>query len=226
MLEQDYGSQSVANRLLGKGVGDYGRAGYDRGGHSAEKTAGREGTPFSALMLAPEMDKRSYHLGAIQPRMLQDMDANGDGKLDEAEFKEGLQDTKFGEALTAGADDKDAVMSRLFSKLDGDGDGNLTPEEIAAGKATIVEQARLRLDTDQDGTVSREERMGFRAGYEAQADLDGNGELDRTERMAMRGEMMRALFNVQEEANSKTDMDEMLDFLTGKTDEDPFLTAA
>lgn len=205
--------QSLVNRLMGQGIGEYGRAGYDR------KNVSGNGSSFAELMRETDRQTQAYHSAPLSLKALEAMDANQDGFLTEAEFMEGIKGTPFEARLTAGADDKDAVMTQLFSKLDQDEDGKLTPEDISAARTDIQAQILYSLDTDQDGEISREERLGFRKGFEDQADLDGDGELSHLERMAMRGEMMRALLDIQEESNAPTDMDMLLDSLTGKTDE-------
>ncbi len=117
--------------------------------------------------------------------MLQQFDANGDGKLDETE--------------------REAARLAKFAEIDADGSGSLTEEEIIAHRtAKMTERTSAHFaehDTDGSGTISIEE---FEAAHQARKtkmkehrearkaemlekfDADGDGELSREERKAAR----------------------------------------
>jgi Ca2+-binding EF-hand superfamily protein len=97
-------------------------------------------------------------------------------------------------ALPASAHDRRAGMGldALFERLDADGDGRITREEVAAARAARI----AALDADGNGIVTRDEAIAFaraeaaaRAEWRAgvmfdRADADGDGRLTAAELMA------------------------------------------
>lgn len=106
----------------------------------AADTPGREGP--QPLVLAEANEKILTH--AVE------LDANGDGRIDAAEF-------------AAAREKRRAMrMEKRLAKADTDADGSVSVEEFVAAR-----QARLAaLDTDGDGILSREEfRQGGKRGH-------------------------------------------------------------
>jgi len=117
--------------------------------------------------------------------MLEQYDANGDGKLDEAE--------------------RDAVRLSRFAEIDVDGNGTLTKQEVTDHKiAKMTERIDAHFakeDIDGDGVISAEEfgstrkakrgerkekRKARRAEMLDKFDADGDGKLSEAERAAAR----------------------------------------
>ncbi len=91
------------------------------------------------------------------------VDTNGDGFVDAAELQARMQahaTTRLEERST-----------RMISRLDNDGDGKLSPEEMRAGPRGNHDNgdrfARMlkRFDTDGDGAISRDEMDAARAAW-------------------------------------------------------------
>lgn len=106
-----------------------------------------------------------------QPVDLDEMDANGDGKLTRTEYRAGL---------IAGS-----------MKFDRDGDGRIFPSEMpAAARLPGIKPVMMRVfrqnDTSGDGALSREE-LGARAEARfTEIDANGDGFLERAEIKAAR----------------------------------------
>ncbi len=123
---------------------------------------------FAPLSAAQAQDMPS-------PRILQRIDANGDGAISK--------------------DEMTAARERLFKKLDRNGDGVIDEKEIASARQAIkdraeVAQARVgnrwrRLDTNGDGRVSEQELASSMPLFEL-ADRNGDGKLSADEIASIR----------------------------------------
>ena len=80
--------------------------------------------------------------------MFTTMDTNGDGKVTAEEMT-----TAHGESPARSRPQGEMSAAEKIKTIDANGDGMLTAEEHAAGAKTMFE----RMDTDQDGFVSRAE---------------------------------------------------------------------
>lgn len=123
--------------------------------------------------------------GAMLP--FDEIDTNGDGKIT-AEEMQAYADRRFNEADTNGDGFVDAAelqaqmlarttarleerSARMIARLDTDGDGKLSPEEMRAGprgnrdNGDRFERMLKRFDTDGDGAISREEMEAARAAW-------------------------------------------------------------
>jgi len=75
--------------------------------------------------------------------------------------------------VLAGAATAQASSGRMFKKLDTDGNGTVSLEEVRASQ----DRRFARQDTNGDGTISREEYRAKADHYFTKFDLDGNGEV-------------------------------------------------
>ncbi|MEX2521043.1 MAG: calcium-binding protein [Paracoccaceae bacterium] len=78
-------------------------------------------------------------------------DADGDGKVTEAEMKEAAQ--------RHAAERAEKMASRRFARLDVNGDGGVDQSEMAEARGARHERMMKRVDADGDGLVTREEAM-------------------------------------------------------------------
>jgi len=127
-------------------------------------------------------------LAARAAARLAEADANSDGKLDAAEIAaeivarfEGRTDRMRGDPAARA----EAMAKRMISARDSDGDGMLSPEELAPAKG----YARMidRFDTDDDNAISAAEYDEAKAEIAARAEKRGMGKRD----MGKRGDDRR-----------------------------------
>lgn len=143
------------------------------------------GTAWAAFAASDDMPRRADDRGD-RPMMMpfEDIDADGDGKITAEEMqahatlrfeeadtdKDGLLDAAEMQAqMLARATARMAERSaRMIERMDRDGDGKLSAEEMRAGPREGDRFARMlsRLDEDGDGALSREE-------FEAARDMRG-----------------------------------------------------
>ena len=139
------------------------------------------GLGIGAVATADDHTGKSGKHAEKRAELIQQFDANGDGKLDETE--------------------REAAKLAKFSEIDTDGSGSLTKSEITAHMtAKVAERVDKRFakgDTNGDGTISVEEfsaagknRRGKRGERRAEMlekfDTDRDGQLSETERQAAR----------------------------------------
>ena len=96
------------------------------------------------------------------------MDANGDGKIDKAEYAGSAKtmmerfdtdkDGKIGAAEMSGAGGGGGFLARMMGEADADKDGAVTAAELTASR----EAAFTRLDTNKDGALSQQEMAAGR----------------------------------------------------------------
>ncbi|GIW72781.1 MAG: hypothetical protein KatS3mg102_2323 [Planctomycetota bacterium] len=113
------------------------------------------GAPFASAQQNPEGGKEAH-----RSRLFERLDADGDGRLTEQEYK---------------------GPRRLFQRLDRNGDGAITPEETPGHRLRQRLRERCaerfrRLDADGDGALSRAEWKGPAELFE-RLDADGDGRL-------------------------------------------------
>lgn len=84
-------------------------------------------------------------------RVLKVIDANGDGRLELTEYRDGLRKARES-AGPGGFNRPGAGGGQGFAAMDRDGDGKLSKDEFRGPPALFD-----RLDTDSDGSLSREE---------------------------------------------------------------------
>jgi len=124
-----------------------------------------------------------HHGGFGAMRMLDQFDANGDGKVtqDEIDTARSARFAKYdanGDGKL-GLDEFDALfrevtrpmMVRAFQKLDPDGDAGVTTDEYDAAFSGMVE----RMDRNGDGALSRDDMRRHRRGH---SDDDRNDDSD------------------------------------------------
>ncbi|EFN65229.1 Calcyphosin-like protein [Camponotus floridanus] len=93
-------------------------------------------------------------------RVFRRMDEDGNKKLNEEEFKTGIQET--------GIDLEEDEIKEVFEKFDTDEDGNISVEEFLVGirppmsqsRRSVVEQAFNKLDKTGDGRVTIDDLKG------------------------------------------------------------------
>jgi hypothetical protein len=131
---------------------------------------------------------RGHHGPMGFRRLMWIYDADDSGELDEAERAILEADLE-----ARGA----AIEARTLAEFDADADGLLSDAELEAARSAhrAAQEARraaelVTYDTDGDGRLSREEMRAKhdakRAGLEAEYDLDASGDLDATEKAALR----------------------------------------
>merc|ERR1719361_2359043 len=86
-------------------------------------------------------------------KMLQSVDANGDGEIDFNEFR----DARLSSKLT-----DDEMIKTEFKKIDIDGSGTIDSDELAelfnwTLATELISKMIAEIDTDNDGTISLEE---------------------------------------------------------------------
>ena len=114
-------------------------------------------------------------------RLLRTSDKNSDGKLSLEEFTVGLQ-PKPGRTEAAPLDGAEGGRrpERLFARLDANGDGKVTADEVPEPLREMFKRMLARGDKDGDGTLSKEEFLqagppdGALAGKPAGSDLAAN----------------------------------------------------
>lgn len=144
-------------------------------------------------------------LEARQAAVFSAVDSDGDGRISAAEFaahepragdRESGGDTdaerghhrrwksRHDGAFRPEALDPQEMDGRIFAALDGNGDGNLTPDEftreaLGSARQTVMKEVMFaRLDADGDGFLSAGE---FPPGPGASLDTDGDGQITREE---------------------------------------------
>jgi Ca2+-binding EF-hand superfamily protein len=95
-------------------------------------------------------------------RLLRTSDKNHDGKLSAEEFAAGLKpaEPKPPEAGDRGGEDRrpdGPSPERMFRRLDANGDGKVTPDEVPEPRRERFKQLLRRGDRDGDGALDREE---------------------------------------------------------------------
>lgn len=88
------------------------------------------------------MKKLIILLGLCQLAWAQNIDSNGDGQIDQAEWQ--------------------AASAQLRAKYETNGDGQLDDSEKEAARQAL----RSRLDTNKDGKVDAQEKQNARARFE------------------------------------------------------------
>ena len=150
------------------------------------------GTALAAVAASDDKPGRAEHRGdRVMMLPFEDIDADADGKITPEEMqahaelrfeeadadKDGLLDaTEMQAQMLARATARIAERSaRMIERMDRDGDGKLSAEEMRAGPREGDRFARMlsRLDKDEDGALSRE---GFEAAREMRgAHRQGDG---------------------------------------------------
>lgn len=123
-------------------------------------------TAAVALLTVPAFAQSDTPAPAAKPARtatgMMRYDTNKDGVVDRAEW--------------------DAGQEARFKGLDKNGDGKLSPSELAPGGANDRSDALFkRLDTDKDGSVSQAEFMALAARNFARCDLDKDGKITTAE---------------------------------------------
>lgn len=129
-----------------------------------------------ATMIASAFAVKHANVNGNRDDVLLRRDANGDGKLTVMEFTENA-DCRYPEHAAV-----------VFSKLDRDGNSEVTQEEIQFAQARRMMKAKQRLDeadTDNDGLISKSEFIamkreghGDRSQHFKNCDTSGNGAIE------------------------------------------------
>lgn len=103
---------------------------------------------LAATAVASAEEGKRPHGPKVSPQvmMMKHMDANGDAKVDAAEFL----------AFTT------AKSKEHFAKLDADGDGVVTQEEFQNAAAAMAMSAFSRMDRNSDGKISKDDQAKVR----------------------------------------------------------------
>lgn len=104
-------------------------------------------------------------------RLLRQADKNGDGKLSAEEFAAGLKapgpggdapasgEEKRGDGKRAEGDDKEFNPRKMFQRLDANGDGKVTLDEVPEPRREHIKRLIARGDKDGDGALSVQEMV-------------------------------------------------------------------
>jgi len=115
--------------------------------------------------------------------MMERGDQNQDGKLTQEEFTASLnvggRSSQFGEGRSMGGGERRFDPERMFERLDSNGDGEITPDEIPQRV-----QRMMQLDRNGDGVLTREElSQGPGGGFGGGQGMAPGGPGARAERM-------------------------------------------
>jgi Ca2+-binding EF-hand superfamily protein len=139
-------------------------------------------------------------------RLLRMADKNNDGQLNAEEFAAGLKPRERPPAVTAeqGAPHKEGRprMERMFKRLDTNGDGKVTLDEVPEERKEMFKRLLTRGDKDGDGALSEQEFMQAIAG-------EGIGNLGDGNRPAGRRDPKRLFMHLDKNHDGKVTLDEV-----------------
>ncbi len=139
-------------------------------------------------------------------RLLRIADKNNDGKLNAEEFAAGLKPRERPPAVTAepGAPQQEGRprMERMFKRLDTNGDGKVTLDEVPEERKEMFKRLLTRGDKDGDGALSEQEFMQAIAG-------EGLGNLGDGNRPEGRRDPKQLFMRLDKNHDGKVTLDEV-----------------
>lgn len=162
----------------------------------------------------------STYISQMREKMFQKLDSSGDGKLDSSEISK---------ALGGGSQSSDSASS-LITALDTDEDGLLSQLELDAGMSKLHQEMKSaqsgneedlfsRIDTDGDGSVSKEEFVSNRP-EDVTEESDTSSASDTSELLLTLLEAIEQYASSAQDSSSSNEGDQHWSELFGKIDTD------
>ncbi|MFH0962716.1 MAG: EF-hand domain-containing protein [Planctomycetota bacterium] len=187
----------------GASGGERRREGGERRAEGAQREGGERPRRFNLFLVAFDTNKDKSVTRDEFLAVFQQMDANGNGSVDEGEAETYLRPRTLLAQFDANSDGmltQDEVEEKMWtqlSKLDSDGDGKLSLQELSKaltrpqeGQGAEVDPSRMlqRMDLDGNGKLSRDEWKGPAERFD-EIDANRGGYLTSEELQAARGKM-------------------------------------
>jgi Ca2+-binding EF-hand superfamily protein len=112
---------------------------------------------------------------ALQEKLFNKLDVNGDGGIDQSELGSFLDYVSSASGSTTQTD-----TSQLFKTLDADGDGAISKQELTDGAKKLFEQLRTQLASAQSDKADESHKPDPQELF-AKMDANGDGSIDQSE---------------------------------------------